>query len=65
EDDDDKEAAEDDVKGSSYAYRGISRGDLQINPFLGRATDYPPLGYTGPMTPGYDYHYNIAPDGSS
>ncbi|GJU85516.1 hypothetical protein Tco_1293062 [Tanacetum coccineum] len=38
---------------------------LQIDPFPGRETNYPPFGYTGPMPPGYDYLYNTAPDGPS
>ncbi|GJR04071.1 hypothetical protein Tco_0527055 [Tanacetum coccineum] len=38
---------------------------LQIDPFPGRETNYPPFGYARPMPPGYDYHYGTAPGGSS
>nr|GEZ98096.1 zinc finger, CCHC-type [Tanacetum cinerariifolium] len=34
---------------------------MQIDPFPGREADYPPIGYTRPMPPGYDYRYNTAP----
>ncbi|GKA51659.1 hypothetical protein Tco_0744855 [Tanacetum coccineum] len=74
EDDEDGEAVEGETRGSSDAYRGMSRGDwqnlstrdnlephLQIHPFPGRETDYPPFGYTGPMPLGYDYRYDTDP----
>ncbi|GKA84141.1 hypothetical protein Tco_0805736 [Tanacetum coccineum] len=38
---------------------------LQIDPFPGPETGYPPFGFTGPMPPGYDYRYDTAPDGPS
>ena len=36
---------------------------LQIDPFPGRESDYPPYGYTGPMPPGYEYRPGPPPGG--
>nr|GEZ68170.1 hypothetical protein [Tanacetum cinerariifolium] len=60
-----EEAMQEEADGSSDVYRNISRGDWQIDPFLGRETDYPPIVYTRPMPLGNDYHYGTALDGSS
>ncbi|GJV61873.1 hypothetical protein Tco_1467973 [Tanacetum coccineum] len=59
EDDKDEEAAE------YLSTRDHLETHLQIDPFPGRETNYPPFGYTGPMPPSYDYLYNTAPDGPS
>ncbi|GKF26727.1 hypothetical protein Tco_0082621, partial [Tanacetum coccineum] len=79
--DEEEEAVKEDVGGSVETYQGMSRGDwqdhaisdharssrshMQIDLFPGREADYPPIGYTGHMPPGYDYCYDTAPDGSS
>ncbi|GKA89267.1 hypothetical protein Tco_0811079 [Tanacetum coccineum] len=36
-----------------------------IDPFPGHETDYPPFSYSSHMPPGYDYHYDTAPNGSN
>ncbi|GKA46973.1 hypothetical protein Tco_0739856 [Tanacetum coccineum] len=41
------------------------RPHMQIDPFPGRERDYPPIGYTKHMPLGYEYRYDIAPNGSS
>nr|GEW35123.1 hypothetical protein [Tanacetum cinerariifolium] len=79
-DDEVEEAAEEGVGGSFDVYRNMSRGywqvhqgqwmdvgesHLQIDPFLGRESDYHPYGYTGPMPFIYDYRYSLALGGSS
>ncbi|GKF88754.1 hypothetical protein Tco_0262717, partial [Tanacetum coccineum] len=59
EDDKDEEAAE------YLSTRDHLETHLQIDPFPGRETNYPPIGYTKPMPPSYDYRYDTAPDGPS
>ncbi|GJX30691.1 hypothetical protein Tco_0240546 [Tanacetum coccineum] len=63
-----EEATNKKAGGSAEMYRGMSMGGwqylstrdnldphLQIDPFLGHETNYPPYGYTGHMPPGYEY----------
>ncbi|GKE14177.1 hypothetical protein Tco_1421754 [Tanacetum coccineum] len=38
---------------------------LQIDPFLRHEADYPPYGYHGYMSPGYEYRPGPSHDGSS